>query len=178
MFLVLSGNITAHVDTLLSFVTGRDESKSCVGKTSYTLKDYLQNILVHQRRSEDYTGMQRGQARFFTYYRFLALRRHCSVGFRCRNTSRFREIQKRFYRKKIAKWWTFALCMERKPRASVLFVHCVSKQPLILIPEGSPCDELECRMFIVFNMRIVWRIVLCPAVVNGIKIDEIVRWLG
>jgi hypothetical protein len=26
--------------------------------------------------------MQRGQAWFITYYRFLALRRHCSVGFR------------------------------------------------------------------------------------------------
>jgi hypothetical protein len=65
----------------------------------------------------------------------------------------------------------------------LLCVHCVSKQPLILIPEGLPCDELECRevhvymrfMFIV--LRIVRRIVLvlCPAVVNGIKIDEIVR---
>ena len=27
----------------------------------------------------------------------------------------------------------------------LLFVHCVSKQPLILIPEGLSCDELECR---------------------------------
>jgi hypothetical protein len=27
----------------------------------------------------------------------------------------------------------------------LLFVHCVSKQPLIIIPEGLPCDELECR---------------------------------
>jgi hypothetical protein len=54
-----------------------------------------------QRRSEDYTGMQRGQTRFFTYYWFLALRRHCSVGFRCVYTSRFREIQKRIYRKKL-----------------------------------------------------------------------------
>jgi hypothetical protein len=38
----------------------------------------------------------------------------------------------------------------------LLCVHCVSKQPLILIPEELPCDELECRedvrfMFIVFN---------------------------
>jgi hypothetical protein len=54
-----------------------------------------------QRRSEDYTGMQRGQARFFTYYRFLALRRHCSVGFRCAYTSRFQEIQKRFIENKL-----------------------------------------------------------------------------
>jgi hypothetical protein len=26
----------------------------------------------------------------------------------------------------------------------LLFVHCVPKQPLIMIPEGLPCDELEC----------------------------------
>jgi hypothetical protein len=58
-----------------------------------------------QRRSEDYTGMQRGQARFFTYYQFLALRRHCSVGFRCvlirLEVSRDSE---KIYRKKIVKW--------------------------------------------------------------------------
>ena len=45
--------------------------------------------------------MQRGQARFFTYYRFLALRRHCSVGFRCVYASRFQEIQNRFIEKKL-----------------------------------------------------------------------------
>ena len=56
---------------------------------------------VYQRRSEDYTDMQRGQARFFTYYRFLALRRHCSVGFRCVYASRFQEIQNRFIEKKL-----------------------------------------------------------------------------
>jgi hypothetical protein len=46
--------------------------------------------------------------------------------------------------------------MERKPRASVLFVHCVSKQPLILIAEGlARVMNLEyVVMFIVF-MRIV-----------------------
>jgi hypothetical protein len=49
----------------------------------------LSQLPCAQRRSEDYTGMQRGQARFFTYYRFLALRRHCSVGFRCVYTQRF-----------------------------------------------------------------------------------------
>ena len=38
---------------------------------------------------------------FFTYYRFLALRRHCSVAFRCVYTSRFQEIQKRFIEKKL-----------------------------------------------------------------------------
>jgi hypothetical protein len=27
----------------------------------------------------------------------------------------------------------------------LLCVHCVSKHPLILIPEELPCDELECR---------------------------------
>jgi hypothetical protein len=56
-------------------------------------------FVFRQRRSEDYTGMQRGQARFITYYQFLALRRHCSVGFRCLYTSRFREIQKDFIEK-------------------------------------------------------------------------------
>jgi hypothetical protein len=55
----------------------------------------------NQRRSEDYTGTQRGQARFFTYYRFLVLRRHCSVGFRCVYASRFQEIQNRFIEKKL-----------------------------------------------------------------------------
>ena len=55
-------------------------------------------------------------------------------------------------------------------------VHCVSKQPLILISEGLPCDELECReVHVHVHLRIVRRIVLCPAVVNGIKIGETVR---
>jgi hypothetical protein len=92
--------------------------------------------------------MQRGQTRFFTYYRFLALCRHCSAGFRCVYTSRFREIQKRIYRKN-CKMVNF--CTVHGKNASflggheLLFVHCVSKQPLILIPEGLSCDELECR---------------------------------
>ena len=104
----------------------------------------------HQRRSEDYTGMQRGQTRFFTYYRFLALRRHCSVGFRCVYTSRFREIQKRFIEKN-CKMVNFCTVHVHGKKASflggheLLFVHCVSKQPLILIQEGLSCDELECR---------------------------------
>jgi hypothetical protein len=68
-----------------------------------------------QRRSEDYTGMQRGQARFITYYRFLALRRHCSVGFRYVYTSRFREIPKDFI-ENIIEWRVFALFVERKLR--------------------------------------------------------------
>jgi hypothetical protein len=140
-----------------------------------------------QRRSEDYTGMQRGQARFITYYWFLALRRHYSVGIRCVYTSTFREIPKRFYRKKIVKWWIFALFVERKLRFWVdmslcLFTVCQNSH-LIMIPEGLPCDELECRQvqtgsyLSTIVLRIVWRIVLCPAVVNGIKNDEIVRWL-
>jgi hypothetical protein len=33
----------------------------------------------------------------------------------------------------------------------LLFVHCVSKQPLILIPEVLPCDELECREVHVYS---------------------------
>jgi hypothetical protein len=129
--------------------------------------------------------MQRGQARFFTY-RFLALRRHCSVGSRCVYTSRFQEIRKRFIETN-CKMVDFCTMYGKKASFlgghELLCVHCVSKQPLILIPEGLPCDELECRevhvyrrfMFIV--LRIVRRIVLvlCPAVVNGIKIDEIVR---
>jgi hypothetical protein len=88
-----------------------------------------------KQRSEDYTGMQRGQTWFFTYYRFLALRRHCSVGFR--------------------KMVNF--CTVHGKKASflggheLLCVHCVSKQPLILIPEGLPCDELECREVHVYS---------------------------
>ena len=27
----------------------------------------------------------------------------------------------------------------------LLLVRCVSKQPLVLIPDGLPCVELECR---------------------------------
>ena len=67
-------------------------------KPLYSLRE---SIALDQRRSEDYTGIQRGQARFFTYYRFLAPRRHRSVGFRCVYTSSFREIQKRFIEKKL-----------------------------------------------------------------------------
>ena len=78
-----------------------------------------------QRRSEDYTGMQLGRARFFTYYRLLALRRHCSVGFRCVYTSKFQEIQKTFIEKKIVKWCIFALCMERTLRFWVDTSFCV-----------------------------------------------------
>ena len=91
--------------------------------------------------------MQRGQARFFTYYRFLALRRDLFVGFRCVYTSRFQEIQKRFIEKN-CKMVDF--CTLHGKKASflggheLLFVQCVSKQPLILIPEELPCDELEC----------------------------------
>ena len=134
------------------------------------------SLTFEQRRSEDYTGMQRGQARFITYYRFLVLRRHCSVGFRCVYTSRFREIQKRFTEKK-SKMVNF--CTMHGKKASffggheLLFVHCVSKQPLIL--EGLPCDELlnlKYVVSVVMFVFIVLRIVLCPAVVNGIKIDE------
>jgi hypothetical protein len=95
--------------------------------------------------------MQRGQARFFTY-RFLDLRRHCSVGFRCVYTSRFQEIQKRFIEKN-CKMVDFALCMERKLRFwhELLRVHSVSKQLLILISEGLACDELECREVHVYS---------------------------
>ena len=107
-----------------------------------------------QRRSEDYTGMQRGQARFFTYYRFLALRRHCSVGFRCIYTSRFQEIQKRFIEKNCI---MVDFCTMHGKKASflggheLLRVHCMSKQLLILISEGLECDELECREVHVYS---------------------------
>jgi hypothetical protein len=33
----------------------------------------------------------------------------------------------------------------------LLCVHCVSKQPLILIQEGLLCDELECREVHVYS---------------------------
>jgi hypothetical protein len=50
MFLVLSGNITAHFDTrLLSFGTGRGESKPCSRENVLLWKIILQNILVHTR---------------------------------------------------------------------------------------------------------------------------------
>jgi hypothetical protein len=58
----------------------------------------------------------------------------------------------------------------------LLCVHCVSKQPLIFVPEGLPCDELECGEGNVYSFTdsskkyCPW-----PAVVNGIKFDEIVR---
>ena len=54
-------------------------------------------------------------------------------------------------------------------------VHCVSKQPLILISEGYRVMNLNVVRFMFIVLRIVRRIVLCPAVVNGIKIDEILR---
>jgi hypothetical protein len=45
----LSGNITAHVDTALSFVTGRGESKSRSRENVLLWKIILQNILAHTR---------------------------------------------------------------------------------------------------------------------------------
>ena len=98
--------------------------------------------------------MQRGQARFLKYYRFLALRRHCSVGFRCVYTSRFQEFRKDLS-KKNCKMVDF--CTMHGKKASflggheLLRVHCVSKQLLILISEGLACDELECRQVHVYS---------------------------
>ena len=56
----------------------------------------------------------------------------------------------------------------------LLFVHCVSKQPLFVIPNGLPCVQLECREIHVsfLDSLDIRRIALCPSVVNGIKIDE------
>ena len=56
----------------------------------------------------------------------------------------------------------------------LLYIHCVSKEPLNLIPEGLPCVELECReVHISFMDSLdVRRIALFPSVVNGIKVDE------
>ena len=56
----------------------------------------------------------------------------------------------------------------------LLFIHCLSKQPLNLIPEGLPCVELQCREVHVSFMDSldVRRIALFPSVVNGIKVDE------
>ena len=57
----------------------------------------------------------------------------------------------------------------------LLLVHCVSKQPLVLIPDGLPCVELECREVHVSFMDSlnVRRIALFPSMVNGVNIDEI-----
>jgi hypothetical protein len=68
--------------------------------------------------------------------------------------------------RKIVKW---RIC-----RHELLFVHCVSKQPSILSTEGLPCVQLECReVHVSFTDSLtIRRIALCPAVVNGIKIDE------
>ena len=56
----------------------------------------------------------------------------------------------------------------------LLLVHCVSKQPLVLIPDGLPCVELECRDVHVSFMDSlnVKRIALFPSMVNGVNIDE------
>ena len=58
----------------------------------------------------------------------------------------------------------------------LLLVHCVSKQPLVLIPDGLPCveRELECREVHVSFMDSlnVRRIALFPSMVNGVNIDE------
>ena len=56
----------------------------------------------------------------------------------------------------------------------LLLVHCVSKQPLVLIPDGLPCVELECREVHVSSMDSlnVRRIALFPSMVNGVNIDE------
>ena len=54
--------------------------------------------------------------------------------------------------------------------------HCVSKQPLVLIPDGLPCveRELECREVHVSFMDSlnVRRIAPFPSMVNGVNIDE------
>ena len=99
---VIKAELVAHVETNWRDWTFRDLVNALRKWTEINIVVKTQNCnKYNQRRSEDYTGMQRGQTRFFTYYRFLALRRHCSVGFRCVYTSSFREIQKRIYRKNL-----------------------------------------------------------------------------
>ena len=43
----------------------------------------------------------------------------------------------------------------KKWRNKLLLVHCVSKQPLVLIPDGLPCVELEYREDHVYSSWIV-----------------------
>jgi hypothetical protein len=62
---------------------------------------YISGIPVFVRRGVRTIPACNAVRRGFTYYRFIALRRHCSVGFRCVYTSRFLDIQKRFIEKKL-----------------------------------------------------------------------------
>ena len=55
----------------------------------------------------------------------------------------------------------------------LLLVHCVSKQPLVLIPDGLLCLELECcEVHVSLDSLNVRRIALFLLMVNGVNIDE------
>ena len=89
--------------------------------------------------------MQRAKFWLITYYRFFVTRRHFSVRFRGIRNS-WNSASKLFYCVKNGAFRNI-----RGKQAStlkenkLLLVHCVSKQPLVLIPDGLPCVELECR---------------------------------
>ena len=89
-----------------------------------------------------YTGMHCWQTHFITYYRFLGIARHCSISFR--GSQNWRSISI------IATKMASFRCIRGKNVSvlnghELLFVQCVSKETLILIPSGLPCVELECR---------------------------------
>ena len=118
-------------------------------------------------------AVRRGLLHIIDFSRSAVIVRSAFAAFTHRGFGRFEKI----YRKhcKMA-----SFCTIRGTKASflggheLLFVHCVSKQPLLLISEGLPCVQLECReVHVSFTDSLtIRRIVLCPSVVNGIKIDE------
>jgi hypothetical protein len=80
------------------------------------------------------------------------------------------------------KWRVFAAFVRRMLRYwmdighQLLFVHCMSKETLILIPSRLPCAcvELECRENSAFNLA------LCPSVVNAnwmkVLLNAVLNW--
>ena len=103
---------------------------------------YLEVMYVW--KCEDYSSMQRAQGRFITYYRFLALCHHCSVGFRLiHNTKTIRGLKRETSLN--GEFLAFAPFVGTNTH-DLLFVHCVPKQPLILIPDRLTCVQLECHV--------------------------------
>jgi hypothetical protein len=58
---------------------------------------------------------------------------------------------------------------------NLLFVHCVSSEPMLLVPNGLSCVQFECREIHIsfLDSLDIRRIAICPATVNGLKVDEI-----
>jgi hypothetical protein len=100
---------------------------------------------TNQRRLGDYTGMHCEQTHFITYYWFLGSARHCSSSFS--GSQNWRSIS--IIAPKMESFR--CICGKNVSVTSVLnghellFVQCVSKETLILIPSRLLCVELECR---------------------------------